>query len=254
MNLKLKVLVAAAVATITMSGVANAIPTSDLVLVAFDATKGTTFTADLGAVSAFNNTSLVNPINFNTGVGSNWANFFAASTAANIQYQVLGATATSLLSTSNDIVQGNDLNAALTTALTTANAGGTYNLFLANNPGTTNFIPSSPAGTLGVGDNIGFNWSSNFSFTTGAALDQNNSFYTLTKGLNSLGKATANTPLNAVAFTQSSGINSFWNLSSNGVLNYTGVTAVAAVPETDSRAMALLGLGFMGFLARRRSI
>jgi MYXO-CTERM domain-containing protein len=47
--------------------------------------------------------------------------------------------------------------------------------------------------------------------------------------------------------------NDVWNLGANGVLTYTGTTAVAAVPETNTWAMALLGLGFMGFVARRRA-
>ncbi len=38
-------------------------------------------------------------------------------------------------------------------------------------------------------------------------------------------------------------------LSSNGQLNYS---TIAAVPEADTWAMMLLGLGFMGFVARRK--
>ena len=41
-----------------------------------------------------------------------------------------------------------------------------------------------------------------------------------------------------------------WNLSATGQLTYT---ATAAVPEADSWAMAMLGLGLMGFVARRRT-
>jgi hypothetical protein len=43
-----------------------------------------------------------------------------------------------------------------------------------------------------------------------------------------------------------------WNLSSGGQLTYTAVAAVAAVPEADTSAMMLMGLGLMGFIARRR--
>lgn len=42
-----------------------------------------------------------------------------------------------------------------------------------------------------------------------------------------------------------------FNLSANGLLTYS-TTAVAAVPEADTWAMMLLGLGFMGFVARRK--
>ncbi|MES2503044.1 MAG: PEP-CTERM sorting domain-containing protein [Pseudomonadota bacterium] len=40
-----------------------------------------------------------------------------------------------------------------------------------------------------------------------------------------------------------------FNLSSNGILTYS---TIAAVPEADTWAMMLLGLGFMGFVARRK--
>jgi hypothetical protein len=43
-----------------------------------------------------------------------------------------------------------------------------------------------------------------------------------------------------------------WNLSSSGALTYTAA-AVAAVPEADTSAMFLAGLGLMGFVARRRT-
>jgi hypothetical protein len=40
----------------------------------------------------------------------------------------------------------------------------------------------------------------------------------------------------------------YFNLSSAGVLTYT----VASVPEPETYAMLLAGLGMMGFVARRR--
>lgn len=42
-----------------------------------------------------------------------------------------------------------------------------------------------------------------------------------------------------------------FNLSANGLLTYS-TDAVVAVPEADTWAMMLLGLGFMGFIARRK--
>lgn len=42
-----------------------------------------------------------------------------------------------------------------------------------------------------------------------------------------------------------------FRLASNGALTYT---TVAAVPEADTWAMMLLGLGFMGFVARRKQV
>jgi hypothetical protein len=52
--------------------------------------------------------------------------------------------------------------------------------------------------------------------------------------------ASNQTTLNSLAF------NTF-NLGTNGTLTYVG-----AVPEADTWAMMMLGLGFMGFVARRK--
>ncbi len=45
--------------------------------------------------------------------------------------------------------------------------------------------------------------------------------------------------------------NAHFNLSSTGLLTYS-TTAVAAVPEADTWAMMFMGLGLMGFIARRK--
>ena len=45
--------------------------------------------------------------------------------------------------------------------------------------------------------------------------------------------------------------NAHFNLSSAGLLTYS-TTAVAAVPEADTWAMMFMGLGLMGFIARRK--
>ena len=45
--------------------------------------------------------------------------------------------------------------------------------------------------------------------------------------------------------------NAHFNLSNGGLLTYS-TTAVAAVPEADTWAMMFMGLGLMGFIARRK--
>ena len=45
--------------------------------------------------------------------------------------------------------------------------------------------------------------------------------------------------------------NAHFNLSNTGLLTYS-TTAVAAVPEADTWAMMFMGLGLMGFIARRK--
>jgi hypothetical protein len=45
-----------------------------------------------------------------------------------------------------------------------------------------------------------------------------------------------------------------FTLSANGLLTYTTNDPVVVVPEADTWAMMLLGLGFMGFAARRKQV
>ncbi|OYY98157.1 MAG: hypothetical protein B7Y32_06565 [Methylophilales bacterium 16-45-7] len=48
------------------------------------------------------------------------------------------------------------------------------------------------------------------------------------------------------------GNNAAFTFTANGALTYTTNDIVAEVPEADTWAMMLLGLGFMGFAARRK--
>ncbi len=56
------------------------------------------------------------------------------------------------------------------------------------------------------------------------------------------------TKVAAAQYVTGNGFNPYFNMSSNGELSY-----VAAVPEADTWAMLLAGLGLMGFIARRRT-
>ena len=59
--------------------------------------------------------------------------------------------------------------------------------------------------------------------------------------------ASSISPANQYTFAN----NAHFNLSSTGLLTYS-TTAVAAVPEADTWAMMFMGLGLMGFIARRK--
>jgi hypothetical protein len=247
MNFKLKALTVAAITAMSLSGAANAIPQTDMFLLAYDSVSQKSFVADLGATAAFSNTTAITP--FDYSADANWASFIAGSTASNIQYQVLGTNAANTIwTTSNDLslLSNAGQNTRMNNAIGGLNPGGALNFFLAANTGVTNFVPSSAA--FGKGSEIGIDWSTAFNnFTTTANLGQNDNFYQIvkngTKGTNIL---ITNT------FLQTDGVtNSFWNLSTGGVLSYTS-TSVAAVPEADTSAMMLAGLGLMGFVARRR--
>ena len=242
MNFKLKALVAAAVVAMSASGVANAIPQNNMFLVAYDSVSQKSFVADLGfAAATFSNTAPITPYNYTAD--ANWTSFITGSNASNIQYQVLGTDGlTKIYTTSNDITTPG-LNGRFANAVGGLGFGGALNLFLANNTGVTNYVPSTAA--FGKASEIGIDWSTAFNnFTTVANLGENDNFYQITKVL-----PKASQQLSLTTYMQADGVtNSFWNLSTAGVLSYS----TAAVPEADTSAMALMGLGLMGLVARRR--
>jgi hypothetical protein len=120
-----------------------------------------------------------------------------------------------------------------------------------NQPGTTpgaDFI-SDPNSVAYVADGSAFGTAGKFGghspFSTYGSIDAPLNFYELTKnGTSGLAKA-AVTP-----FTQPlNGGSYMFTLLSNGTLNY----ATAAVPEADTYAMMLAGLGLVGLVVRRRA-
>lgn len=243
MNFKLKALVAAAaVVAMSASGVANAIPQANMFLVAYDSVLQKSFVADLGfAAATFSNTAPVTPYNYTAD--ANWTSFITGSNASDIQYQVLGSNGINQIYTTTNDISTPGANSRFNQAVAGYNPGGALNLFLANNTGVTNYVPSTAA--FGKGSEIGIDWSTQFNnFTTVANLGENDNFYLISK----TGPKTSS-PLTLTTYMQADGVtNSFWNLSTSGVLTYS----TAAVPEADASAMALMGLGLMGLVARRR--
>lgn len=249
MNFKLKALTVAAVAAMSLSGVANALTANNIFLVAFDTNSRNSFSADTGILAdSFTNTDQT----YNFSADANWATFAANSTAANTIYQVIGYNGVAvgptgaLWTTSNDLVSPGQTS-RFNNASASFGPQGTFNNYLNFNTGTTNYV----AGTamFGKASEIGKDWATFFNnFTNTAALGTNDNFYKMTKA----GGARPTTNLGLTTYTQTDGVsNSYWNLSTTGVLNYTGAS-VAAVPEADTSAMMLAGLGLMGFVARRR--
>lgn len=250
MNFKLKALTVAAVAAMSLSSAANAITSGDIFLVAFDTVTKNSFSADTGILAdSFTNTNQ----SYNFSADANWLNFASNSSAANTIYQVIGHNNVpigpngAIWTTSNDISTPGATSRFNTVAGSFSSSIGTFNLYLANNAGTTNYVSSSA--TFGKASEIGVDFATAFNnFTNTAALGANDNFYKITKTAG----ATASKPLVLTTYTQADGVTkSFWNLSTAGVLNYS-VGSVAAVPEADTSAMMLAGLGLMGFVARRR--
>ena len=269
MNFKLKALVAAAVATVTMSGAANALTNNEMFLVAYDNVALKTFVAalgDFGTTSGFAG-SVNQTRSFAADV--NWNSFVSSTTTANTAYQVLGFNVTGngglgvadkLLITTNAIPLGNVLtNTQMTNLMNDAGFdGGAAFIFETLNASATGTGTSIATGTgIDSGANVnvnGFGKVINIADTT-AALGSNLNFYQLTRPVavtnftQQIVKQFVQEPA-GLALRGAAGVTGdYWNLGTNGVLSYT---TVAAVPEADTSAMMLAGLGLMGFVARRR--
>ena len=265
MNFKLKALVAATVATITMSGAANALTNNEMFLVAYDATASKTFIAALGqagTVSAFTGDT---NLSINYAADANWTNFITGSTAGGVVYSVLGLFASNLSAPTSYnaadklVVSSNALPGSLSNSFMNqlvadqAIGSGVWAQFDSQNSAVTG---TSTGLVLGTGFNSGAAVNTNVftkygSVNTAAALGADLGFYSVTRPSSSSNIAqTIKTQylLGGVGTPRDT-----WNLSSAGLLTYTATSAVAAVPEADTSAMMLAGLGLMGFVARRRS-
>jgi len=261
MNFKMKALVAAAVVATTMSGAANALTNNEIFLVANDTTAGVTktFIAALGAAGtaqAFTGTS---NLSVNYAADANWTNFIAGT--SNVTYQVLGLYQSDLtkigalnagdkLLVSSLATPGKLTNGQMTTLVgagvtSSASFGGFEFLNAAVTGTSTGLVTGGGADGIGAVNNNVFNLYLNVN--TQAGLGQDLGFYSVTRPA-STGNLTAQT---VTKFTQDGQptIGDVWNLNAAGKLTYT----TAAVPEADSWAMAMLGLGLMGFVARRRT-
>ncbi|MFH1818103.1 MAG: FxDxF family PEP-CTERM protein [Pseudomonadota bacterium] len=254
MNTKLKAVAAAAIATLGLVGQAHALTASgagtsgSLFLYVFEdrqansaATNSAIF--DLGLVSAFDLNS-----NFSLDLGANsaWTSFVSTMTPANVHWGVFGAIGT-----------GNVGTQIFTTAASTPNM---YGNGVSSATSNSNFEINSVYNSItACGASCGFNvvttndlatgkWDDTAGALTGipkltAGFDQDINFYKWTS------TGTKSTNLATRTNFAVGGDADYWTLGSTGALTYT----VAAVPEADTYAMLLAGLGLVGFMARRRA-
>lgn len=260
MNFKLKALIAIAITSITISGTANALTNNEMFLVAYDATAQKTFIAALGqagSVSAFAGKDYVS-VNYSSD--TNWQNLMSTATTGSVSYQVLGfyqsnpAASTSYnagdkLLVSSNVTLGSFNNGRMNSLMADeATASGGIGMFEYLNSAITGI---STGLVLGNGSDSG-SYVSNNVFTkylnvdTTATLGTDLGFYSLTR-------PTSTSNLVQMVKTQFMHENNIvdadtWNLSATGHLNYTAYI----LPEADTNAMMLMGLGLMGFLVRRR--
>ncbi|MGQ2966543.1 PEP-CTERM sorting domain-containing protein [Methylophilus sp.] len=174
---------------------------------------------------------------------SNWAIFSSDNEGAQRGAAAVGAR--------GYYVTATDLNNAVTQTSTAVNSLINFDKYLLAANGTGNHQSvANGASTAPLIDVAGAG-SAN-AYGTGAAGDAGvraiNPFDTTVNFLQTVTNG-GSTP-NTIGFTgNANGLYTF-KLSSNGLLTFT--TSVSAVPEADSYAMLLAGLGLVGLVARRR--
>lgn len=244
MNRNLKFAIAAAIASLGVTGQAHALTNStantsgSLFLYAFEdrqANSGATNSAifDLGLASAFDVTKNQT---FDFSASAGWTNYIATiANPANIHWGVFGSAY------SNGGI-GTQMMTTMSVIPASVNGQALQNAITHYNAEITLYGSNSGFNTVVITDLASSYWDDNASQT---ALGK------LTAGLGSdldLFKYTSTGTFARNLATQTAYATTF-NLSNTGVLTYT---AVASVPEADSYAMMLAGLGLVGYMVRRR--
>lgn len=265
MSLKLKAIVAS-VAMFASFG-ANAISTSnggEFFLVAYDSASKNSFissisSAVLGGATATSFTSGTNSTGFTFAGNADWTSFTGAGTAAGTTvYSVFGIDTTS--KTLWTTTSGGAISAASQNIGNTNQFSNVMQSFISGSgktfmDGFTSLNGLSGTTTTAVvlnneqgdtsGNMFGNKWFNNFASTdinSQATIGISDRFYRLTM-------ANANDPS---AELLSEGPVGAFRLLANGGLTYSSLMTVAAVPEMETSAMMIAGLGLIGLIARRR--
>ncbi len=259
-----KTLMAAAIAAMAVSGGANAALTntatgdSSLILTLFSTEGGgVSATFDLGFSKSTFNQGLSSSWSLISGdYASAWSSFFSVATAANTQYAVFAGDRSGAAVGDQSLFTTSAV-AVLPTVIgtTLSNQQGLFDNYIGANNAMGNhnsvangasFVTSAGgAAYAGTSDALGgyAGRIGNFGGDTNGLIGTNLNVWNIVRASTfNLTNATA-TKLNIAGF------NPYFNLSNTGALTY-----VAAVPEADSWAMLLAGLGLMGFIARRRTL
>lgn len=250
MNFKLNTLVAAAL--MVAAGSANAAidpglnGNGEIFFAVFDTVAQKSFTFDSGVyMNDFVGTGT--NYNYNFSGDANWTTFTAGTDSANWLWMVgaegaTGVTATSKVFTTYSGATLTNLISGAAPNSMAAKGKNFTNVQVASTDYAADISTVHVSGDAGfMGSAMGVNWQTTFiKNATGTVADSLN-FFSLT------GNNTFNSKAASVTF--GADVADAWTLSSAGVLNY-GVAA--AVPEANTYAMMLAGLGLVGFMARRR--
>jgi hypothetical protein len=256
MNHTLKFAVTAAVAVFGLAGQAHALINSpangpgSLFLYAFEdrdinpaATNSAIF--GLGLASDFDTTKNQT---FDFSSDAAWTTYIATiKNPANIHWGVIGSAysnggaGTQFLTTLSQVppkpLNGGSVNTATTNYNTTITVYGPFNSINCDSSCGFDHVQSGDAADLLT------NNAAAMPYTATGNLDTSLNFYRFVSI-----STKANTNSIETDFA-TGGDPDYFHLTGNGVLTYT---AVAAVPEADSYAMMLAGIGLVGFMVRRR--
>lgn len=255
-----KTLLAAALATLALSGTANAAMTtsasgdSSLILSVLDFGTGVSATFDLGFSKSTFNQGADASWNLTSGnYASAWSSFASAANLANTQWSVLALDSGGANSGDQSIFTTVASTWANVTNTTLTNMQRNFDFYINANNGLANHNTVADGGsytTSATGGNAYAGVSN--AFGSGGKIgnsggDTNTLFGTDMNVWNIVRNGTGVTT-NATATKLSvAGFNPYFSMSNSGALTY-----VSAVPEADNYAMLLAGLGLMGFIARRR--
>jgi hypothetical protein len=250
-------------AAMLVTGTANAAPIvnvdqasgSDVFLAVYDYTGKFSSIFDLG--SAFSFSAVANGTattqDFKLSTDASWISLVGATPTTNLQWGIFAGQKAGL----NQSVLLETYKAGSTPVL-----GSIYkqNIVYAANTNLTAFLKTAETKGLTQGGSIYTSGTTNAPFAGTTAL------FGSTGKITAAGSVVVNnmdtfanvlTYTNTVNGPSASTLNVFdsqvgFKLSSAGVLSYTAAAAVVAVPESDTYAMLLAGLGVMGLVARRR--
>lgn len=260
-----KTLVVAAIAAMTMSaGAANAAMStaasgdSSLILTLLDNTNNISATFDLGLNYSTLPTAASQVWNLaaSADYSAAWTSFLSVANLTGSKWAVYGGDNLGSGAGSRGLITTYASGTTMTQSqlVTAMGTAGMDNYIAANNPLGTH--PAALNGASSAISGAAFAEAAAAYGTTGRIANQG-SLYTM-KGLDQsmdvvkLAYVGTN-QLASASFTMLGNTygNSTFNMSSNGVLSYN--VAAAPVPEADTWALLLAGIGMMGFMVRRRT-
>ncbi|MES2579522.1 MAG: PEP-CTERM sorting domain-containing protein [Pseudomonadota bacterium] len=250
---------------------------SSFILTAFDRVAGISATFDLGknysdfsvAGASFADSNVdAAGTSFSWDLSSGgyataWNQFLAAATLSNIQWAVTAADNTGSGAGNRGVITTYSAVGGNVTTGQVSTMGSAFDAYVGENTSSAALFQNHLDGALGNSPTQP-GGVANGSSVANSGIAYGGTFYNAGKNYNIGATAAGILGADLGVLQYVTGASSFatapitifgngakFNLASNGALVYS---TIAAVPEADTWAMMLLGLGFMGFIARRKSV